>query len=211
MEIVFPALLHQKSGSVTLTLFWVRLFRCISHYDSQIKTFCWHSSTSKSCKTLHRGMVTASAVLQSVQGWASLAGGSLGLKCSGAKGQSCREALPPWCTTALSPVPCWHSYPATRSREWSASGFSQRCEIQAEGGSGLEGWRQILLLPKEGVEKLLLKKWSFSGGSGWGGEKHIKRVMKRKQSTLFCFHFAFPSLHNQPPKQSLSCSWPSKL
>lgn len=45
MEIVFPALLHQKSGSVTLTLFWAKPYRRISHYNSKIKTWCWHSSS----------------------------------------------------------------------------------------------------------------------------------------------------------------------
>lgn len=45
MEIVFPALLYQKSGSVTLTLFRAKLSRPISHYDSKIKTLCRHSSS----------------------------------------------------------------------------------------------------------------------------------------------------------------------
>jgi len=40
MEIVFPALLYQKSGSVTLTLFWAKLYRRISHHDSKIETLC---------------------------------------------------------------------------------------------------------------------------------------------------------------------------
>lgn len=92
----------------------------------------------------------------------------------------------------------------TRGREWSAFGFSQRCEIWAEGGSGLEGWRKILLFPKEGMEKFLMKKCSFIGGSGRGGKKPIKGVMKRKQN-LRCFVTILLSPPPNSPKQSQSC------
>lgn len=144
------------------------------------------------------------------QSSASLAMGSLGLKCFGIKEQSCRKVLSPGAQQPSVPFPGDTLTQLTRSREWKAFGSSQRCEIQAEGGSGLEGWRKILLLPKKVWRKFLMKKWSFTGESGRGGKKHIKRVMKRKQSTLFHLHFAFPPLHS-PLKQSPSCSWPSKL
>lgn len=217
MEIVFPALLHPKSGSVTLTLFWARLCRCISHYDSQIKTFCWHSSRAFP----RAGSADGSPAQRDGDGPAGSAISWDTVPRAGQAGRGHRNALgwrnraaerlcppgaqQPWLCSLLTPLP------SQGSREWSASGFSQRCEIQAEGGSGLEGWRQILLLPKDSVQKFLLNKWSASGGSGWGRKKHIKGVMKRKQSTLFRLRFAFPSLHSRLPKQSLSCSWPSKL
>lgn len=116
MEIVFPALLHQKSGSVTLTLFWAKLCRCISHYDSQMKTFCWHSSRALS----RAGSPDGNAAQRDgdgLRGWAMSwcpglsqpGNGSLALKCFGTEQ---REALPSWCSTALSPVPWGHFYPA---------------------------------------------------------------------------------------------------
>lgn len=102
MEIVFPALLHQKSGSVTLTLFWAKFCGCISHYGSQIKTFCWHSSRALSRAQSPDG----NPALRDGDGSAGCAIlASLALKCFGIKEQSCREALPSWCTTAPSPVP----------------------------------------------------------------------------------------------------------
>lgn len=221
MEIVFPALLHQKSGSVTLTLFWARLCRCISHYDSQIKTFCWHSS-----RALPRaGSPNGSPAQRDGDGPSRLCN-LLVPRCPGlgqpGRGNPGTEMLWNQGTelqrgSALLLHNSPHSYslltlPPSHGKQgvkclWI---FSEVWNT-GTGGSGLEGWRQILLHPKEGVQKFLLNKWFFSGGSGWGRKKHIKRVMKRKQSILFSLHFAFPSLHSHPPKQSLFCSWPSKL
>lgn len=82
----------------------------------------------------------------------------------------------------------------TRGRERSAFIFSQRCEIWVEGGSGLEGWRKILLFPKGGRkipdEKMLIF-FLFSG------KKPIKGVMERKQN-ISCF----VSMLLSPPPQS---------
>lgn len=158
MEIVFPALLHQKSGSVTLTLFWAKLCRCISHYGSQIKTFCWHSSR-------------AFSRAESPDGNPALRdGGVLSRLCNllvpraqpawhwNVLGSRSRAAERLWPPGAQQPSVLFPGDTPTQLMRSSASGFPQRCEIQAERGSGLEGWRNMLLLPKEGMEKLLVKK-----------------------------------------------------
>lgn len=140
----------------------------------------------------------------SAQSSASLAMGSLGLKCFGIKEQSCRKVLSPGAQQPSVP------FPGDEKKGMKGLWIFSEVWNTGRGGKWIRGMEKNTATPQEGVEKFLMKKWSFTGESGWGGKKHIKRVMKRKQSTLFHLHFAFPPLHS-PPKQSPSCSWPSEL
>lgn len=99
MEIVFPALLYQKSGSVKLTLFWAKLCRHLPHYDYKIQTLCRHSSSELQpfqvlkdlMETLQRNNVNCQKGLGNLpvtKHLARLGNESLGLGCVGS-----REAL----------------------------------------------------------------------------------------------------------------------
>lgn len=209
MEIVFPALLHQKSGSVTLTLFWAKL--CISRYDSQIKTFCWHSSRALSRagspnETLYRGMVMASVgcAISCAQGSASRA-----LKCPGTEQ---REALPSWCTTVL-------LFPGDTSTQLTEQGMkclwiSSEVWNTGRGGKWITGMEKNTATPQRRYGEIPGEEMVFHWRKWMRREKAHKKSNEKKAKYIISSPFCFPFTPQSPPKAEpilFLTTWPSKL